>query len=303
MGWKACTLTYRAVAPVLLGGSRMGFIQRTRYFAPGWTLWGAITAQLTRACLSEATGADYEAVGEFVRQNLPTSYASILADGQSAMPEHKDGKLCYGPLPAAEFEARFVTSLGQTGVAPSTATAETASLHETEALSAHDRTSGDRTLWQFTLYARGKWQGLPAQLTGLDEDKILAALETLTLGADRGYGLGLLKREGATTWQSADGDAWPQPLDWDAEGRILRAHVLLSELSGDKVRGRAEAVPLRWWKNDPGPPATKGRERETSWGPGQRRQVRLFYAPGSVVELDGWRPVVGPMGIWQKREG
>ena len=31
----------------------------------------------------------------------------------------------------------------------------------------------------------------------------------------------------------------------------------------------------------------------------QRRKVRLFYTPGSVVEREGWAPAVGPRGIWR----
>ena len=117
MAWQAYHVTYRAQTPVALGAYRFGFIQRTRYYAPGWTLWGAITAQLTRALLPRATGDDYEEVGGFVAANLPTSYAYVLVEGQPAWPHYEEGQLRYGPLIAAEFEARFVASYGQTAVA------------------------------------------------------------------------------------------------------------------------------------------------------------------------------------------
>ncbi len=295
MGWQTYTLTYRARSPVLLGDHPYGFIQRTRLYAPGWTLWGAITARLTRALLPRAAGPDYEAVGTFVAENLRTSYAFLLVDEQRAAPRYAAGRLHYGPLPAADFEARFLASLGQTAVAPATLSAHTGALHETEVLTSHDPVTGEAVRWQFALYAQQPWRDLPASLDGLTTGDVLFALSELSLGADRGYGLGRMTLEGA-----ADGphpvegeETGPCPLEWDPQGRTLAAHAPLDALPGDRVRGRAESIPWRWWQNDPG----------GAWGPGQRSQVRLFYVPGSIVEAQGWQPVVGPYGIWEVADG
>ncbi len=290
--WQAYGLTYKAQSPVLLGRHPLGFIQRTRYYAPGWTLWGAITAQLTRACLPKATGKDYEAVGRFVAENLPTSYAFILVDGKPTWPDFIDGRLHYGPLAAAEFEARFVTSWGQTAVAPGSLTAQTGTLHETEALTAHDLVSGERVRWRFTLYVRQPWQGVGSTLKDLKLEDVLAALKSLTLGADRGYGLGRLEREGESELQPVKGREWPRPVEWDPAERVLRAHVPLEDIPGEAVQGRAEPIPWRWWQNSPS---------KDGWGPGQLRDLQLFYRPGSQVELETWEPVVGPRGIWSKK--
>lgn len=288
MAWQAYTLTYQAMAPVLLGTHPLGFIQRTRYYAPGWTIWGAITARLTRACLPRATGEDYETVGGFVRENLPTSYAFLLVDGKPAMPHYENGALHYGDLAAADFEARFLASFGQTAVAPATATAQTGALHETEVLAAYDRQSGERVRWQFTLYARQPWPDPPPPMQGLTLQAVLDALETLTLGADRGYGLGRLVRVEEQGPQEAQGEGWPRPLNW-AAGQPLQAHVPYGEVSGDQVRGSLEAIPWRWWQNEPA----------GAWGPGQKLQVRLFYVPGNEIK-DEWQPVIGPLGIWHQ---
>jgi hypothetical protein len=296
MTWQAYALTYRARASVLLGGPRLGFIQRTRFYAPGWTLWGAITARLTRARLEQAEGDDYETVGRFVMDELPTSYAHVLVGDEPARPRYdRRGRLCYGPLPAAAFEARFVASLGQTAVAPATLTAESGALHETEVLTAHDRETGEPTRWRFTLYALDAWHECPPLLQGLTLQDVLDALAALTLGADRGCGLGRLELEDVEGPLEAGDGPRPRPLAWARrapERRTLNAHVPLEDLTGDHVRGRVVAIPWRWWQNDAG----------DAWGPGQKRQVRRFYAPGSQVELDGWAPVIGPRGIWQGEE-
>ena len=290
MSWQAWTLTYRARSPVLLGDHPFGFIQRTRLYAPGWTLWGAITARLTRALLPRAAGSDYEAVGAFVADDLPTSYAFLLVDGQTAHPHYdEEGRLRYGPLPAADFEARFLSSLGQTAVAPATLTAHSGALHETEVLSARDPATGEPVRWRFTLYVRQPWSALPPALAGLTPADVLEALAELSLGADRGYGLGRLTREAVDGPLPVPGESRPRPPEWDAQKRTLHAHIPLDALPGDAVRGRAEPIPWRRWQNAPGGP----------WGPGQKATVHLFYTPGSRVEKEGWQPVVGRYGIWE----
>ena len=292
MGWIAYTLTYRAVAPVLLGDHPLGFVQRTRTYAPGWTLWGAITARLTRALLTRASGADYKKVGQFVAENLLTSYGCILVDDEPTMPRHEDGQLHYGPLTAAQFEARFLASLGQTGVAPATLTAHTGTLHETEVLVEHDRETKEAVRWQFKLYVRQPWPDFRGESEQLTVQDVLEVLESLTIGADRGYGLGSLvhEKEKLEEHKEVEGQDWPHPLDWSPQNRLLQAHVPFDELPGEQVRGRVEAVPRRWWQNDP----------DKAWGPGQKREVRRFYVPGSRVIGGEWIPEVRPMGIWQK---
>ena len=293
MAWWVYDLTYRALTPILLGRHPLGFIQRTRYFIPGWTLWGAITARLTHALLPQARGRDYKEVGAFVAANLRTSYAYIRIDGEPAYPRYKEGKLHYGPLAAAEFEARFLTSRGQTAIAPGPLTAFTAALYETETIAAYDR-SGDPVHWRFKLYMRDPWKGLPECLNGLSSEKILEAVKELSVGGDRHYGLGRLGLEDEPIEpEELGGEVGPRPQEWDSRKRVLLAHVPLEKLSGDAVRGRAEPIPWRWWQNEPG----------GAWGPGQQSQVRLFYTPGSQVELESWRPVVGPMGIWLSKGG
>lgn len=293
MAWQAYSLTYRAMTPVLLGSHPLGFVQRTRYYAPSWTLWGAITAQLTRACLSQATGRDYQDVGRFVRDNILTSYAYLLVDGQSARPHFVGGRLHYGSRSTAEFETCFVTSRGHTAVAPESITAHTGTLHETETLAAYDQ-AGKPVRWQFTLYMRQPWKAPPDLLQELTAVDVLKILEELTIGGDRRYGLGRIKRERTENLTAVEGNDRPVPVEWNPEERVLRAHLRLDNLSGEMIRGRVEAIPWRWWQNKP-----KG-----AWGPGQAAKVQCFYSPGSHIEAGvSGKPVIGEYGIWRWEEG
>jgi len=302
MSWNAYELTYRARAPVLLGAQPLGFIQRTRYLAPGWTLWGAITAQLARARLDCRAPADetpiasyYQQVGDFVAINVLTSYAAILTEGEPALPHFVQGEWHYGALSQAAFEARYLTSLGGTAVAPATSTAEVGALRETEALSARDRLTGEPVRWRFTLYLRHPWRDPPSIVRDLSEPDLLAVLEHLMLGADRGYGLGWLERESVTESTTAHGDAWPRPLGWEP-GQPLQAHVPLSHLANLSVRGSVETIPRRWWSNLADDKTSDG------VGPGQRLRTEWLYTPGSLVEDANWRPVIGQRGVWMREE-
>jgi len=288
MAWEAYVLTYRAMTPIALGAYRFGFIQRTRYYAPGWTLWGAITAQLTRAIFPKATGKTYQEVGSFVRKNLPTSWAYILTDEKPACPQYEEGQLCYGSLSAAEFEARFLASCGQTAVAPGSLTAHSGTLHETEALAAYER-DGKPVRWQFTLYMRKPWTNPPRCPHDLTEERIVESLKYLSIGGDRRYGLGRLQQEEAPVLQEAGERDRPVPSEWHPKSRVLRAHMPFEDVPGEMVQGRLEAIPWRWWQNKPG----------GAWGPGQKREVRCLYTPGSKIKegLAG-HPVVGEYGIW-----
>jgi hypothetical protein len=227
--------------------------------------------------------------------NLPTSYAHLLVDDEPARPGYdRQGRLRYGSLSAAEFEVRFLASLGQTAVAPATLSAEVGALHETEVLTAYDQETGKRARWRFTLYAAQEWHDCPDQLRGITIQDVLDVLDTLTLGADRGYGLGRLERIDVRGPVNAGHGERPHPLSWDGTTTTLHAHVPIEDVQGDLVvRGEAVAIPWRWWQNEPHGP----------WGPGQWRKVRLFYAPGSRLDGPGATPVIGRRGVWRLHGG
>lgn len=288
--WQAYTLTYRAESAVLLGRALLGMIQRTRYYAPGWTLWGSITARLTRTLLNGATGAEYESVGAFVRDNLATSYAWVLADGEPSYPHYVAGRLYYGSLPAAEFEERYISSLGKTAVEPATMAAARGSLHETEVISGADLKMGEPTRWRWTLYVRQPWLSQPACLPeDLTVGQVLDALRSLSMGAEQSYGLGRLTREGDPTVADVGTEARPRPVMWQASAPI-RAHARLGQ-DGPEVRGYWELVELRHWLNG---------NQAKAWGPGQKRLVEALCAPGGEITDKAWQPEIGPYGIWEK---
>ena len=312
MNWKACELRYRCLSPLFLGERKLGFIQCTRLYIPGWTLWGAITANLTRRLYPYADAEAYRRVGEFVEQNLPTSYAWIMENEKKLFPEFlagekgRPGGWYYGSLPENRMEALFLGSYGQNSVDPATLTSETGQLFETEYINAFRKGSSASLEWGFTLYIRQTWNTADERLKALTLEEILKAIEQISVGGERKSGFGRLKMVNDLSEinpQDNNDDEWPAAQDWkikkDEENPektfgTLFTHVPLNQITGEYVRGSAAPVTRRVWRNSPG--------EEGGSGPGQRVVTELYYLPGSRVYDDGWNPLVGPQGVWIRKE-
>ena len=297
MTWHACQLEYEMRSPLLLGGYKLGFIQRTRLFIPGWTLWGALTAKLAPYIFHRPGAAEYEICGEFIEKNLRTSYGWLLLDGQECRPKYTNNnevnkaEWYYGKLRKAELENRVLGSRGQNTVDPNTFTTLQNGLFETEMINEYDCKEGKRNRWCFILYYADPWLGdYAAPFDTFRIADALKQLEKLNIGADRSSGFGWLRRIGKTEEKIVEGDeAGPYPLDWK-NGPDLYAHVPVQEICGKDVLGKAEPVPRRVWEND---------SEKKKWGPGQKMVVECFYTPGSrLKEKKSWQPLIGPKGIW-----
>lgn len=292
MTWHAWKLTYRAMSPILIGDQLFGSIQRTRLYIPSWTLWGAITARLTRAWFSSATANEYDQIGKFVANNILTSYAGIRIgeNDEGALPNF-NGKWKMGIISQPEFERAYLSSIGHTAVAPGTMTSEPGALHETEALMPFDH-SGKPVFWQFSLYIRQPWDSSGQDLLQKTMADVMTVVENLVVGAERGYGFGHLKivpRRDIHNPVKILNQDWPEPNDW--RDSILRAHVPVDDLKGIVVEGKTEWITRRLHQMDLDTGA---------WGPGQKIETREYYCPGCRIKNGEWRPTVGPYGLWRK---
>jgi hypothetical protein len=291
-------LTFRLLSPLHVGWRKVGNIQRTRTYLPGKNLWAALTAYLTRGGqageLSLPVAANYESVGEALRQNLAFSYFYLtLAEGVALYPRLTKERLAYGPKglwDEREFQWRFLSSYASTALDYQAKAAEEGSLHEVEHLSPYARDSGE-----------------PVFLTGYviehDDSPRLPwrqVLHRLQLGGERGYGWGRV--EPVDDPQSWDGqplfdrytveqDGWPPVLRAENEAPLL-AHALAADfdeqhkaVSGVKVKGAVEPL--------------VGRETTPDGRFGVHvSRARICYAPGSIV-APGARIQIGPYGIWE----
>ena len=295
MAWHSYQLTYRLLTPLHIGYRRLGNIQRTRYYLPGRTLWGATTAHLTRACYSQPGPAEYLAVGDYVRDHIIASYFyPKLADGDPYYPKLEQGKWHYGDLSAANFEACFIGSFGSTALTASTWTAEEASLHEIEFVAPQvqtDRPPARSVYLQGYLYVDQDRSAAPPPLQSLSDTTILDYLIELFVGGERGYGFGRIVRHKEPVGPEVITGSQPRPCDRD--GRVLRAHFRARQRGQVIVQGPLEPLVGREWAN--------GRRGGTQRGAGQDvSEAVVAWSPGSRIEGDIDSLSVTAYGIWQE---
>ncbi len=169
MTWNCYLTIFKAESPVHIGYKQIGILKTTRYYITGKAMWGAITANLTRALFDNPNSNDYQDVGNFVKENIKTTYffpaikgdEKSLSDLTDVMVEVKSNKnekfgvflpryeepkennkyerednrdvgIKFSKLSKEEFEQIFVGSFVSTALDATTKTAEEGSLHEFE---------------------------------------------------------------------------------------------------------------------------------------------------------------------------
>src|SRR5712692_8407277 len=70
MTWVTYQVTFRLLSPMHIGWRKLGNLQQTRPYVTGRSLWGALTARITR----ELGSSDYEKIGKQADQQLAFTY-------------------------------------------------------------------------------------------------------------------------------------------------------------------------------------------------------------------------------------
>src|ERR1051326_8782018 len=97
MAWGFYELRFRLLSPLHIGHQKIGNIQRTRHYVPARTLWGALTARLTRdakACaLTGVDEGDYVGMGALIKQQIAFSYFfPAVKDQPPVLPNYEIGR-------------------------------------------------------------------------------------------------------------------------------------------------------------------------------------------------------------------
>jgi len=144
MTWRCYLTIFRAESPIHIGYKQVGILKTTRHYITGRAMWGAITANLTRALFDNPNAENYRAVGKYVRGYIKTTYfypalkgSDDLGDYRTEnytvfLPKYGKNGINYGSKSKEWFEQTFVDSLLSTALEPQTKSAEEGSLHEFE---------------------------------------------------------------------------------------------------------------------------------------------------------------------------
>jgi hypothetical protein len=324
MAWKIYELCYEAKSPLHLGFRETGNVVRTRYYIPASTMWGALTAQLTRALFANgAAAANYQQVGDYVEQHLRLGYFFPQFENgnctrETCYPQLRPEGEFYGPLSRDEFERRFLASMASAALEVTTAVKgasntknkarqtfaqEDGQLHEIEMLVPNKAAGGKWAKLYFTGYAyfeqpRPSLHG-PGADDLADDNFVLSILDEIFVGGERRYGFGRLKLINKTAVGSAP---YPHPIAQDfrvdktnpQEPFVhVATHVVWNASDQQRFSGAIEPYVKRLWANN----------EQGKSGAGQKfSRADVCWIPGSRMRVDDptqFQSIVGPGGLWQ----
>lgn len=296
--WQVYELVYQAISPVSIGFYKLGFIERTRYYIPGLSIWGAITANFTRYLMSnyiDPIEDYYEEIGNnLINKDILFSYFyPSLSDDLShsfkpLIPKYTDNGLYFGEYPVKRFESLFIRSFEQTAIEPKSNTAEEGSLHEIEFIVSNIEEKNNQKKVYFLGYIFIK-NGISykEKEIGLDNSKdinLINVIKEIFVGKDRGYGFGRLILSSCRRINLDENLFGYYKLDVSSEESIkikiennapIPAHLAFrSDIS---IKGDVEPLVVRRWE------FSKNASRK--YGAGQKIcNIGVYWVPGSILE-------------------
>ncbi len=301
MKWKALRLVYQAKSPIHIGWHTLGYIKLTRHYIPGRTMWGAITANMTKTYGKEGVD-DYNVFGEIFKTKILTSYFyPALNPDAPLLPCYTEQGLMYGMRghdcrTKADFEKCFINSFGQTAVLPQSNTAEDESLHESEYISPNINEEGVCKPVFFTGYL---FIGDDAQFNGEkitwsnSEISLKPAIKELFVGGDMKYGWGQL-----TLYNNPASEGHHKKIfGYDFTGESGEPYIeippdfpLPAHLSIDsKIAAKGDIEPLVGREFG----TVKDSNGEKQCGAGRKIScAKLCWLPGSVITETVKRPLI-----------
>lgn len=323
MAWAAHGVILRLRSPLHVGHSKVSNLQRTRPYVTGKTLWGALTARLTRDGFVPPNGFTpgknpYVEVGYYVSQHLAFTYffpaVKLIAGTQ---PDLTDRWLCvdnyllsFTPLDDLGTYL-FLDSYASTALDYERFGAEEGSLHEVEFISPRTRPLADTPLADHIADLYGMpdpdASELGAQVylvgylaeygtSGLNWQEALGKLQ---LGGERGYGWGRVELVSHIPVQRNlfnslricdDGTS----ICLRAEKKALAPAHVLAALYRESGRTHPPVTGLQgviepWVGRETHADGAFGREPSGA---------RICWVPGTAVPA-GTVARIGPYGIWE----
>ena len=293
MTWSLFRWTWQLDAPVYIGATPAGSLNRCRMYVPARAVWGAVTAELATR---QARGfPDYESVGKALQHDVRFTYlypAERLGqqwrawlpryERREGMDERREGMVWrredrssdQHDMPDRGMRMRLLSTRPATAIDPLSDTAAEGSLRETECMN---------ICWRKEDGMSGSPTAFVGYVAQRDNAPKPTEVETMMVGGDTRYGLGRLRRIECTPAS----DVFGRSAELDGEHPIVRSDIVFAH---------ADAA-------DDG--ANLGGEREAvgGWDYGKRGVQRIanaLWTPGSWIgSTKAW--VIEPDGSWRPR--
>jgi len=308
-------IIFKTESPIHIGYRQIGNLKTTRYYIMGKQMWGAITANLTKALFDNPKSNKYEEVGEFVKEHIKTTYfyPAIEKDKNNYelfLPKYTENGLKIGKLLKDEFEQCFIKSYVSTALEVNTRTAEEGSLHEFEYINNKIYYKGDiyNVYWIGYLIVNENVEKNGIKIENCEDKDVKIngdvslkdVLNIIQVGGERNYGFGKLKLEeikktdklfNEYNVKKDSNNIILEPINPKNEKTII-AHLHISNIEKDQIKkfyGEIEAFSGMEWENN-------GNKKE---GAGQKiSEVKVCLTPGSnILDENIEKFIIGKYGI------
>ncbi len=292
MSWSLFRWVWRLEAPLFIGMSPAGALNRCRPYVPARALWGAVTAEIARLKSGEGFP-NYKDVGDKVKRSCRFTYlfpaekrdGRFLAwlpkfEKEKGLRWHLQG--CGESRSDRDFRRRLLDTRPGTAIMPESDSALEGSLRHTECIGPwwRDSNSQGETAAPVLLLGYVFWQDS-------NFHRQLQDIETLFIGGDTRYGLGKIRRIDTL---SDDTAVFGKPVRPDREHPEIGSDIVLGhapEGGGDEGMQGAKELLGGWDQRSP-------------WKGG-----KLAWAPGSCdTNHTDEKPVywsIDREGYWARR--
>jgi hypothetical protein len=280
--WTPYQVSLRVLSPIHIGWKKTSNLQQTRYYVPAKTIWGALTARITR----DQNSSDYKGIGEKINRCLRFSYF---------YPSDNDSKVNEFPWEDNyRFTWKYIGSYQSAALENKTAVE--GMLHETEYILSKTREGKQVFLIGYVI------ENDEIKKNGFDIDW-KAALPKIQIGGERGYGWGRVAIEKepneCNTFFDYEFDSTQiEPIVKVPKDKFILSHTCAEKQEGSKKQNEEESEPQIEGNIEP----FVGRiTTENGKFGDQFSQASICWVPGSKLVKSDMNFKIVEDGLWSMK--
>lgn len=267
--WTLYQVSLRVLSPIHIGWKKTSNLQQTRFYVPAKTIWGALTARITR----DQNSSDYKGIGDIINKNLRFSYF---------YPSDNRSKVSKSDFPwedNSRFSWKYVGSYQSAAL--ENKTAMEGMLHETECILPKTR-EGEQVYLI----------GCIIEKNGCEIDW-KTALPKIQIGGERGYGWGRITLENepmlcSNLFGYDSLISLNEPIIKVQKGEFILSHTFASEAYEQQIEGNIEPFVGRITEN--------GKFGENF------SEAKICWIPGSKLVNSDMKFKICENGLWSIQE-